>query len=274
MSTYVIGDIQGCFDELQSLLAKFAYDQTKDELWFVGDLINRGTKNLETLDFVMSQERAIAVLGNHDLHFLSVATGCHSGTSKDTFNDLLKSKNLSQIVDWLRRRPLIHHDQSSGFTLVHAGIPPIWNLDTCLLRAREVESILRGEHYQSFLKKMHGNHPDEWDDDLTGFARLRMITNYFTRMRFCTPQGRLDLTHKGLERPNGFSPWFELERAAGKQAAGKQMRVLFGHWAALQGHSHDDCALALDTGCVWGRHLTAFRLEDEQYFTTPSEVHQ
>jgi bis(5'-nucleosyl)-tetraphosphatase (symmetrical) len=269
MSTYVFGDIQGCFDELQSLLALVAYDETRDRLWFVGDLINRGEKNLETLNFVMSQKQVITVLGNHDLHFLAVASGCHKPSSKDTFSDLLQSENLSEMIDWLRYQPLIHHDRDSGFTLVHAGIPPIWDLDTCIIRAREVEATLQGEHYRSFLREMYGDQPDYWNDDLIGMARLRMITNYFTRMRFCTTDGRLELTHKTLERPDGFSPWFNLP-----QKAGQKMHVLFGHWAALGGQTDNDSALALDTGCVWGRHLTAFRLEDGQYFRTPSETNR
>lgn len=269
MSTYVFGDIQGCFDEFQSLLEKVSYDETRDQLWFVGDLINRGKKNLETLNFVMSQKNAITVLGNHDLHFLAVATNCHKPSSKDTFSDILKSDDLAKIVDWLRQRPLIHHDPYSGFTLVHAGIPPNWNLQTSIIRAQEVESILRGENYRSFLQEMYGNHPDEWDNRLTGLARLRMITNYFTRMRFCTADGKLNLTHKTLERPDGFSPWFEWQRSTDQE-----MHILFGHWAALEGLTHTDFAIALDTGCVWGRHLTVFRLEDGQYFATPSEANQ
>jgi bis(5'-nucleosyl)-tetraphosphatase (symmetrical) len=270
MSTYVFGDIQGCFDELQSILAQVAYDEARDQLWFVGDLINRGEKNLETLNFVMSQKQAVTVLGNHDLHFLAVATGCHKPSSKDTFSDLLESENLPEIVDWLRHRPLIHHDRGSGFTMVHAGIPPIWDLDTCIIRATEVETMLQGKNFRAFLREMYGDQPYFWDDDLIGMARLRMITNYFTRMRFCTADGILELTHKTLERPEGFSPWFELPQ----QQEGQEMRILFGHWAALEGLTGTDSALALDTGCVWGRHLTAFRLEDGKYFRTPSETHQ
>ncbi|MCH7744376.1 MAG: symmetrical bis(5'-nucleosyl)-tetraphosphatase, partial [Proteobacteria bacterium] len=152
MSTYVLGDIQGCFDELKCLLDIVNYDASVDRLWFVGDLVNRGTKNLETLDFIMSQEHAVTVLGNHDLHFLAIAAGCHDPAAKDTVSDLLASPRLPEIIDWLRRRPLIHHDRESGFTMVHAGIPPMWDLNTSQERAKEVETVLQSEDYRSFLR--------------------------------------------------------------------------------------------------------------------------
>ena len=152
MSTYVLGDIQGCFDELKCLLDIVNYDASVDRLWFVGDLVNRGTKNLETLDFIMSQEHAVTVLGNHDLHFLAIAAGCHDPAAKDTVSDLLASPRLPEIIDWLRRRPLIHHDRESGFTMVHAGIQPMWDLNTSQERAKEVETVLQSEDYRSFLR--------------------------------------------------------------------------------------------------------------------------
>ncbi|MCH7742666.1 MAG: symmetrical bis(5'-nucleosyl)-tetraphosphatase [Proteobacteria bacterium] len=265
MSTYVLGDIQGCFNELERLLNIVDYDASVDRLWFVGDLVNRGTKNLETLEFIMSQDQAVVVLGNHDLHFLGIAAGCHDPVAKDTVSDLLASPRLPEIIDWLRRQPLIHHDRESGMTMVHAGIPPMWDLSTSQERANEVESVLQSEDYRSFLQDMYGNQPDQWQDELVGADRLRIITNYFTRMRFCTASGKLELEHKGRERPAGFSPWFELLRPSGKE-----MRILFGHWAALGGMTNSDSAIALDTGCVWGRTLTAFRIEDRRFFSTPA----
>ncbi len=265
MSTYVLGDIQGCFDELKRLLEMVDYDPSEDHLWFVGDLVNRGAKNMETLDFIMSQERAIVVLGNHDLHFLAIAAGGHDPRPKDTLSDLLASPRLPEIINWLRRRPLIHHDHESGITMVHAGIPPMWDLNTSLDRAKEVETVLQSEDYCSFLQDMYGNQPDQWQDNLVGIDRLRIITNYFTRMRFCTATGNLELTQKGKEAPAGFSPWFEFSRPDHET-----MRILFGHWAALGGITNSDHAIGLDTGCVWGRNLTALRIEDNQLFSTPS----
>jgi|TARA_B100002003_G_C14156377_1_gene556836 bis(5'-nucleosyl)-tetraphosphatase (symmetrical) len=265
MRTYVFGDIQGCFDELERLLDMVNYDASADRLWFVGDLINRGPKNLESLDFIMSQKQVTVVLGNHDLHFLALASGHRAPHPSDTVTDLLASPRLPEIVDWIRSQPLIHADQESGTVMVHAGIPPMWNLDTCLARAREVETALQSEDYTAFLKGMYGNEPEEWRDNLAGQDRLRIITNYFTRMRYVTLNGKLELTHKGSEVPAGFSPWFDLMRPT--QAF---QRILFGHWAALEGLTNNESAIALDTGCVWGRNLTAFCIEDNQFFSTPA----
>ena len=263
MSTYIFGDIQGCFDEFQKLLDIVQYDASSDHLWFVGDLINRGPKNLQTLEFIMSQERVVTVLGNHDLHFLAIATGCHDLNPNDTVTDLLASPRLPEIIDWLRTRPLIHHDAELGFTMVHAGIPPIWDLQTSLEHAREVEAVLASE--DSFFQDMYGNQPDQWQDSLTGPDRHRIITNYFTRMRFCTENGKLELTYKEKAGPAGFSPWFNFPRPDGQS-----LRILFGHWAALGGITGNESAIALDTGCVWGRNLTAFRIDDKQFFSIPS----
>ena len=265
MSTYVLGDIQGCFNELERLLDIVDYDASADRLWFVGDLVNRGTQNLATVDFIMSQEHAVVVLGNHDLHFLAIAAGCHDPAAEDTVSDLLASPRLHEIIAWLRRQPLIHHDREFGITMVHAGLPPIWDLNTSLERAKEVETVLQSEDYPSFLQDMYGNQPDQWQDHLSGSDRLRIITNYFTRMRFCNAGGKLELAYKGRERPAGFAPWFEWQRPKDKQT-----RILFGHWAALGGGTHSDFAIALDPGCVWGRHLTAFRIHDSRVLSTPA----
>ena len=266
MRTYVFGDIQGCFDDLDRLLDMANYDASVDRLWFVGDLINRGPKNLETLNFIMSQRQVTVVLGNHDLHFLALASDHRAPHPSDTVSDLLTSSKRTEIVDWLRNQPLIHSDQESGTVMVHAGIPPMWNLDICLARAREVEAVLQSDDYTTFLKGMYGNEPEEWRDDLKGQGRLRIITNYFTRMRYVTMNGKLELTHKGSEVPAGFSPWFDL-----LQPAQAMPCILFGHWAALEGVTNNKSAIALDTGCVWGRNLTAFCIEDKQIFSTPGD---
>ena len=266
MSTYVFGDIQGCFDELQTLLDDVQYDASRDRLWFVGDLINRGSKNLETLNFIIAQENAVVVLGNHDLHFLACATGNKQPTRKDTFSDVLASPDLPAIIKWLRCKPLIHHEPDLGFTMVHAGLPPHWNIDLCLKRSAEVERCLQGDDYDSFFQHMYGNDPDSWSDTLSGMPRLRMITNYFTRMRFATAEGQLELTHKTTKQPDGYSPWFNFFPAS------SSTKLLFGHWAALEGVTGNASAIALDTGCVWGRHLTALRLEDQRFFSTPAQA--
>ena len=265
MSTYVFGDLQGCYDEFQQLLEQTEFNPNEDQLWFTGDLVNRGPKNLETLQFIMNLDNPVIVLGNHDLHFLAVATGTHDPVSMDTIDDLLSSHQLPEIIDWMRRQPLLHHDEKTGFLMVHAGVPPHWNLPICLARAREVESVLSGPDYKAFLEVMYGNEPSHWDDHLQGIDRLRIITNYFTRLRYCTKAGDLELTHKTSICPEGFSPWFEFPRPDQEENS-----ILFGHWAAIEGVTGNPRVIALDTGCVWGRTLTALRLEDGALFSTPA----
>ncbi len=265
MSTYAIGDIQGCFREFHALLDLIDFRPSSDRLWLVGDLINRGPGNAETMDLVLSLPDPVIILGNHDLHFLAVATNCHRSVPQDTFGDLLARNDLDDLIEWFRHRPLIHHDSRLGYTMVHAGLPPIWDLDTCLERAREVENSLQGEHFRSFLENMYGNTPDRWHDTLAGNDRLRVITNYFTRMRFCTADGRLELQHKTTIQPQGYAPWFRHPAPAHEG-----LRILFGHWAALEGKTDNPDVIALDTGCVWGRALTAIRLEDGRFFSVPA----
>ncbi len=263
MSTYVFGDLQGCFDEFGTLLNKIRFKPGNDSLWFVGDLVNRGPKNRETLDFILRLPEVTTVLGNHDLHFLAVATDSHEITSKDTFQDLLDSPDLGHYIDWYRRRPLLY--QEKQYILVHAGLPPHWDLDTCLVRASEVEKALKGDDYETFLEGMYSSEPAPWRDDLKGIDRLRMITNYFTRMRFCTIDGNLEFTHKTTVAPQGYSPWFRHPNRIDDEK-----RILFGHWAALEGSTQSKKHIALDTGCSWGRSLTAYCLEDGSFFSTPA----
>ncbi len=263
MSTYVIGDIQGCFDELQQLLATIRYDPASDDLWLVGDLINRGPQNLEVLELLMGLERVTAVLGNHDLHFLAIARGQQTQKRNDTLDDLLASPKLDAYVDWLRHCPLLHHDAARNLVLVHAGLPPAWSLAQCLARAHEVEYALRADSYQEFLNAMYGDQPDTFAEQLEGLTRLRVITNCLTRLRYCTAAGQLELKHKADLAPAGFAPWFSFPRQ-------DEVTVLFGHWAALEGKVDASFVRALDTGCVWGRALTALRLEDDVIFTVPA----
>ena len=264
MATYAVGDIQGCFEPLQQLLTQVAFNPDLDRLWLAGDLVNRGPASLEVLRFVKNLDRsAQIVLGNHDLHFLAVAEGVRKASRSDTLDQLIAAPDLPELMAWLRAQPLLHRDKSLGYTMVHAGIPPMWSVKKAEKRAREVEAVLQSGDYRRFLKAMYGNEPSGWRKGLKGMKRLRVITNYFTRMRFCDADGNLDLDNKSA--PNavtlGYAPWFAL---LNRKTAEDQ--VLFGHWAALEGHSSHPNAIALDTGCVWGGCLTMMRLEDRQRF--------
>lgn len=269
MSTYVFGDIQGCFDEFMSLLERINFNSGRDRLWFVGDLVNRGPKNLQTIDFIMGLPDTVIVLGNHDLHFLSVATGNSAPKRQDTLDDLLISPSLDAIVTWLRQQPLVYHDHEFDVTMVHAGLPSIWDIGTSLERAAEVSGTLQSKDFNTFLEAMYGNDPARWTDRLVGMDRLRAITNYFTRMRFCQADGTLDLDSKTDIAPVGFAPWFSFPGPALSRP------IYFGHWAAIEGITTDPNAIALDTGCVWGRTLTAIRIEDGKRFSVPAlQTHQ
>lgn len=265
MATYAIGDIQGCLEPLQRLLNEIAFDPAKDKLWLAGDLINRGPDSLETLRFLYQIRHAITiVLGNHDLHFIAVYYGLRKRGKHDTLNELLDAPDCADMVHWLRHQKLVHYDPAFGFTMVHAGIPPQWSLSEALARAGEVEEVLQSDNPESYLAGMYGNVPDIWNDDLVGADRLRVITNYFTRMRFCSASGKLELETKESadSAPEGFAPWFSFaERKT------KNEKIVFGHWAALEGRVKSDRVFALDTGCVWGGALTAMRLDDQQKFS-------
>lgn len=265
MATYAIGDIQGCLEPLQCLLKKINFNPAKDKLWLAGDVINRGPDSLATLRFLYKLRDSITlVLGNHDLHFVAVYYGLRKAGKNDTLDQLLIAPDRADLVYWLRQQPLVHHDASLGFTMVHAGIPPQWSLEQALIRSREVEQVLQSDAPEYLLENMYGNSPARWHDDLQGAERLRVITNYFTRMRFCSAEGELELQTKESAdaAPIGFAPWFSL--------AGRRMRnekIIFGHWAALEGRANTKNIYALDTGCVWGGELTALRLDDEVLFS-------
>jgi bis(5'-nucleosyl)-tetraphosphatase (symmetrical) len=251
---------------MQFLLDAVEFDREVDTLWCVGDLINRGPHNLKTLRFIMDLgSSAVCVLGNHDLHFLAVATAGHTATRRDTIGDVLAAPELDEIVDWLRHKPLLHYDQRKNFAMVHAGLHPQWDIEYAMQRANEVETVLRGKQYKKFLVKMYGNKPSRWHDDLSGMKRLRVITNYFTRLRYCKKKGRLELNHKTNVAPKGYKPWFNHPRE--KQ---QDLNIVFGHWASLAGKVKTENLYALDTGCVWGKKLTLLRLEDRQRFSCPA----
>jgi bis(5'-nucleosyl)-tetraphosphatase (symmetrical) len=270
MSTYAIGDIQGCFAALQKLLEHIAFNPRDDILWFAGDLVNRGPQSLATLRFIQqlgSQHQII--LGNHDLHLLALSYGAHPGWEDDTLQEILTAPDRDELLFWLRQQPLIHHDAGLNFTMVHAGMAAAWDLTKARELAQEVETVLRSDTSAEFFQHMYGNLPDRWDENLTGWERLRCITNFFTRIRFCYADGRMDLKFKGTldNHPQDLMPWFQVP-----QRANQHLDILFGHWAALNGVTHTPKAFALDTGCVWGYNLTALRLEDRKYFQVPCSL--
>jgi bis(5'-nucleosyl)-tetraphosphatase (symmetrical) len=260
MPVYAVGDLQGCLDPLKRLLDKVRFDPAADRLWLVGDLVNRGPRSLETLRFVREfGDTAITVLGNHDLHLLAIHEGVHRVRRRDTVQAILDAPDREQLMDWLRHRPLLHHDAELQWTLLHAGLPPQWDLETARACAAEVESTLRGADYALLLERMYGDEPDRWLPSLEGWARLRFITNCFTRLRYCTADGHVDMEYKGA--PGGqlphLMPWFAVP---GRGSA--DLRIVFGHWSTL-GLYRADNVLCLDTGCVWGQHMTLARLDGD-----------
>lgn len=264
MATYAVGDIQGCLKPLKRLLERAKFDPATDKLWVAGDMVNRGPESLETLRFLYNLGPSVtAVLGNHDLHLLAVAYDFRLPGNGDTVDDILKAPDRDILIQWLRQWPLVHHDATLGFTMVHAGIPPQWTIGEALLYSAEVESVLQSDAIEDFLINMYGDWPDKWKDELTGYDRLRVITNYFTRMRFCKPGGKLELVSKqtATEHPPGFAPWF----AHPKRKTANDP-IVFGHWAALEGKVKAANVYALDTGCVWGGRLSMLRLEDKKWY--------
>ena len=258
MAVYAIGDLQGCYDSLRRLLDHISFDPSHDCLWLVGDLVNRGPASAAVLRLIRDLgEAAIAVLGNHDLHLLAVAHHQGHQRHKDTFDDVLRAPDREMLLEWLSHRPLLHHDPQLRMTMVHAGLPPQWDLFQARAYAIELQEILRGPERREFFRHMYGNHPDYWSKHLSGWERLRFISNCFTRLRFCTKDGRLNLEYKGPPgtQPYSYIPWF---LAPNRRTAGEN--IIFGHWSAL-GYHHQAGVYALDSGCVWGGRLTALRLD-------------
>lgn len=257
MSVYAIGDVQGCHDDLLRLLDRIAFDPGHDKLWFVGDLVNRGPKSLEVLRFVKSLgSAALTVLGNHDLHLVAAAVADRRfGKKKDTLDPVLAAPDRDELIDWLRRRPLFHRE--GGYCLLHAGLPPQWDVDQADAQARAAEQFLAGDEHIEFFRQMYGNTPAQWSDHLQGIDKLRFAVNCFTRMRYCTPDGILDFAHNGApgSQPPGLLPWFQVP---GRKSA--VATIVFGHWSTLGYRGSDNC-YAIDTGCLWGGQLTALRLD-------------
>lgn len=257
MATYAIGDIQGCYDQLRQLLDRVAFDPSRDALWLAGDLVNRGPQSLAVLRFLRGLgDRAVITLGNHDLHLLVVAAGVRKPHAGDTLDELLTAPDRDELLDWLRRQRLMHVD--AGYAMVHAGLLPQWSVPQALMLAREVEAVLQGPDYGEFLQHLYGNEPRHWRDDLRGYGRLRIVVNAMTRLRLCTDDGTMEFAHKAAlaDAPAGYRPWFDIPGRASRGTP-----LIFGHWAAL-GLMLRDNLLGIDSGCVWGRQLTAVRLED------------
>ncbi|MGE0114032.1 MAG: symmetrical bis(5'-nucleosyl)-tetraphosphatase [Steroidobacteraceae bacterium] len=262
MAVYAIGDIQGCYDEFQQLLHILKFDPARDRLWLTGDLVNRGPRSLATLRLVKSLgDAAITVLGNHDLHLLALALDPQAKRkTKDTLDEVLNAPDRAELLHWLRHRPLLHHDTRLQRTLIHAGLPPQWDLPQAIACARELEQALReADHARELFQNMYGDEPDRWDENLKGFARLRFITNCLTRLRACTEDGVLKLKAKGspAQLGPGLYPWFRVPKRRSRM-----QRIVCGHWSALGFHNADH-VLALDTGCIWGGTLCAMRLDQE-----------
>lgn len=262
--TYVIGDVQGCLAPLEALLKKIDFKPNTARLWFAGDLINRGPQSLEALRFIKQlPQETICVLGNHDMALLALAAQNRVIDPPPMLTPIFEAPDREELLNWLRHRPILHHDPKSGYTLTHAGIYPSWTLPQAQAYAQEVEAMLTGPDYKDLLARMYGNEPSIWDDSLQGFDRLRFIINAFTRMRFFTADGRLNLQAKGPpEDAPHLTPWFTLPNRAMRD-----QNIIFGHWAALE--THKKCQtphiFPIDTGCVWGKCLTAFCLENQQH---------
>lgn len=259
MSTYAIGDIQGCFGALQQLLQAIAFNPRADRLWLVGDLVNRGPDSLAVLRWARDLgDRVTVVLGNHDLHLLAVAAGVGKLHRQDTLQPILDAPDCDELLEWLAHRPLLH--RQDDWVMVHAGLLPQWTVDTAETLAQEVSAMLAGPQRTRFFQHMYGNQPTLWSDTLTGWDRLRLITNAMTRMRLVTRDGALDLQFKGeLEQaPADLLAWFDHPQ---RQSRGRP--IVCGHWSALGLRLSADL-LALDSGCLWGGQLSALRLEDRQ----------
>ncbi|MCG9695814.1 symmetrical bis(5'-nucleosyl)-tetraphosphatase [Shewanella sp. Isolate11] len=267
MATYFIGDIQGCFDELQAILAKVEFNPSKDELWIVGDMVARGDKSLETLRYIKSlDDAAKPVLGNHDLHLLALHNKIKRVNPSDKLGELLNAPDCPQLIDWLRTQPLIRQHPKQQIVMTHAGIPPQWNINTATTQAAAVEQVLRSDNYLSqLIAQMYTNDIDSWSAEMPETEQLVYCVNALTRMRYLYADGRLDFDCKQPPESNTnplIKPWFLYPRADNNQSI-----MVFGHWAALMGQVDSPQFKALDTGCCWGEHLTLWHLETNQKIT-------
>ena len=274
MATYAIGDVQGCFKELTQLLDKINFDESNDRLWFAGDIVNRGPDSLEVLNFIIKLgDSAITALGNHDLHLISIAEGITQQHKLDTLTSILTSPDKKKLIEWLRQQPFMHHDKDLNFSLIHAGLPPQWEIQQALEFSSELTQILRADNYFSFIKDMYGNTPNVWNDNLTGNDRLRYIVNCFTRIRYLNDKNELNFSEKGAPgetHKDHLFPWFMID-----DRKSKHDKIVFGHWSTVHLGNIDSFApynvFPIDTACLWGGELSALRLEDETLFSVPGK---
>jgi len=268
MPVYAIGDVQGCFQPLRALLTEIRFDPRHDSLWFTGDLVNRGPQSLEVLRYVKAlNDRVICVLGNHDLHLLAIAAGATKPKKRDTLEKILSAPDKDELLQWLRGRPLLHHDDRIGYTLIHAGLLPAWTLTDAERLAQEAQDVLRGDATMDLFHHMYGDLPDHWNENLRGADRLRVIINAFTRLRYCDLEGNMDLRPKGTpgSQPPDLMPWFQVP---GRRS--RDLRIVFGHWSTL-GLWQGDGVIGLDSGCLWGKSLSAVQLDQDpvKFFSVP-----
>ncbi|MEG3753866.1 symmetrical bis(5'-nucleosyl)-tetraphosphatase [Psychromonas arctica] len=263
MATYIVGDIQGCYEELRQLLDLAEFDTQQDELWVTGDLVARGPKSLETLRYI-KKIGAKVILGNHDLHLLATSLGIHPFKEKDKTAEIATANDSQELLTWLRMQPLLLQHPEHKFIMVHAGVLPAWTIKKAKKLAKEVEAQLHGDNYKTMLRDMYGNHPTRWNDALQGIERMRFIVNVFTRMRYCTIDGELEFKNKRSPsevQDNQLKPWFDITPRDHKRP------ILFGHWAALLGKTQQPDIYPLDTGCVWGNSLSMIRWQDKKMFS-------
>ena len=262
---YVVGDVQGCLHPLKRLIRKSPVDLEVDQLWFAGDLVNRGPHSLETLRYIKKLskkmgERLQVVLGNHDLHLLALAADVRKTALTPGLAKVIQAKDSEELLDWLRHRPLMVRDSASKSVLVHAGVYPGWRIKEAAGYAREVEAVLQGKEYVKLLKKMYGKQPTRWSQDLEGWPRYRLIINAMTRMRFCTRKGGLNFSQTGApgSQSRKLYPWYEMN-----MVPRKNWRIAFGHWSSA-GAWFDGNHIALDSGCVWGERMTMARIDERK----------
>ncbi len=259
MARYAIGDLQGCYQPLRQLLDQVQFDPSADQLWLVGDLVNRGPDSLHTLRFLYRIRDSLRItLGNHDLHVIALAKGYTDRGRHPSLEALLNAPDCLELINWLQQQHLVYRDPRGDYLMSHAGIPAIWTSEQALSLAQELEKVLRSDQAKAFFLEMYGNKPLRWQDNLSGQDRLRTITNYLTRMRVCRQDGTLELKYKGAVDaiPAGYRPWFEWQPPGSRNET-----QLFGHWAALEGNTQREDIIALDSGCVWGRCMTLFDLD-------------
>ena len=268
MSHYIVGDIQGCFRELEALLTQVAFNPASDSLWCVGDIVARGPDSRDALKFFYQNSSSVhTVLGNHDINLMAVLLGFRKPNPKDKLGELLADEQRFAWLDWLRHQPLLQQLKNSNTIVAHAGIYPWWKLDEATQYANEVGKVLAGNQFQNFMQELFGNFPKKWDSSLQGFDRYRFIVNAFTRMRYCSPDGELEFSKKDnpydSSSQDSFTPWFKFWPESDN-------RLIFGHWAALMGETRRQDVVALDTGCVWGQHMTLYNVESKKFFYQPA----